>query len=601
MLKTNTQKLFFISFLMLISLVSFCYADTYNDSFTYGTTFVSNGWQYISANGAYPQAPVKYAGIKGFGFNFTSSPPASSSIDIRKNIASTENPFACTYGVSCLSKYMSVRFSFYDGNDTVIQGTHGEIDLKVNNASGSSGTPISILLSYLPASSGLANSTLISFNGATGSQNCSFAYSRYTWHDIYIYFNFAGMKYDAYMDGFTQCTSFTMSGTFNISAIDINSFSDAGDNQQFLINNLKLNNSADVIPVPESHGSHVLFWDDFNYANSLYSQKGWFVYEHGMSINTVLSPINNKLTLIDSAYYAPSHQTGSYPYTFKIGHSQYITSTIFSPVFCSQFTVNVSSSLNDSIGSCMQYTAYNSASAFAYDVALCSNGSMYYIDDSLNQYGLCDGCYAKNTISNMKICTFFSQKKGFPFNSSITQDKVTVTLDNSEYKFLPAYWSDRITNLGGYNFLKTEDARFTIDDYYVYVGTDKDINNINQYYTALYGEDNITVTNIDITKGDALPSDFAETIKAFYWGIGLRSIASRFIAGLFLTLVAVILIVVLSAMSGTQIPAFAYMIVAMLVSAICMYIELYPSWLGVLMIILGLGGLIFSLRTNNAQ
>jgi len=121
------------------------------------------------------------------------------------------------------------------------------------------------------------------------------------------------------------------------------------------------------------------------------------------------------------------------------------------------------------------------------------------------------------------------------------------------------------------------------------IGTDKDTNTIDQYYTDLY----INTTDDDFLLGEGESGDLATAISSIWDDMGLRSLASRIITGLFLMFMLGIFYVGGSLSVKMHPSGIVLGILEILLLILLAYIGLLPYWiLWVLVFVSALIGMI---------
>jgi hypothetical protein len=425
---------------------------------------------------------------------------------------------------------------------------------------------------------------------AHDSYNCSWYITRNEWHDLAVYFDFESLNYRIYQDDELSCSGAISPLDKSIGAIYIYKYGIKETNNYILMDYISMNYTEfsfeEIIP---TNDLLTLFCDDFNYPTSMYSTKGWLVSMPSGAVDTSLAPIDNQLTFYssDSSTKIPSHNTDKTSYLFKIGENVY-TESIFSPVYSSEFYLNLTSEKEDG---CLSYLSTNGYDWVAYDFDICPNGSVYWSNTTdLNKHELCTSCFSANTTTFFKFSTFFKQRDGYPFNSTIAKDKIVVSIDTTEYTLYPDYWdTERITTLGYYSIYKHPDTSFTLDDYCVYIGTDKDVDTIPQFFEPLYNPYQFNESIIVSPE----PVDLIEQIQSLYDILGLKSAGSRILAGLIFLVVCNMVLLYFAFSFNTDIPAIVYAIMNIIGCFALVYVGLIPYWIVIIIAIILIAGLMF--------
>ena len=233
----------------------------------------------------------------------------------------------------------------------------------------------------------------------------------------------------------------------------------------------------------------LLFCDNFNYDEPM-TDMNWIVYDSGLSVDDEFNPTDDELLLNQSyTYYQPYHETGAFPTSYVTSESTAITESFRSPVFSSEFDLKIYDYTATSLINCFAYQTFSPASESVYSIAICPNESIYYYqsDDYVN---LCDSCFTKNIYHTIKINSFFAQEKFNPYNSSIPNNHVSLYVDDvlkgNSFNFI----NNESYALQKYSIIKNYNSNFSIDNYFVMVGTDKYTDTSIYYYENIF--DNVT-------------------------------------------------------------------------------------------------------------
>jgi hypothetical protein len=381
--------------------------------------------------------------------------------------------------------------------------------------------------------------------------------------------------------------------------VDTNEYLNARvDNIIWAIGSVTCNNSV----FDASLRTHILWADNFDYAASMYTEKGWYVFTGSYSIDTDFAPINNKLDLRGSDTILPSHQTGSFPVNYEVGVNGYYLESQYSPVFSSEMDVNITSTHAGIPDACFTYASYSGGNVPIYRIYLCPDKNAYYQADkfnSLNYSLLCTGCVPQNTTFPFKVSTYFAQRRIFPFNSTVLADRVDVFVNGGLAGSINGFLEpnpDLTQFLSIYYIVKNTDAEFIVDNYYVYLGTDKSVNNAAYYYKSL----RVPANQTEQLVAQANTGDMADAIMSMYSLIGLKSAVSRVLVGLFMLTVLLIVVAVLFLSYNASPHPLVMGIVAIIGVIGCVYLQLFPVWIPILIGLFTISGIIFYALSKSA-
>lgn len=328
----------------------------------------------------------------------------------------------------------------------------------------------------------------------------------------------------------------------------------------------------------------VLFCDDFNYNQPL-NDNDWLVYKLDGSINQTFSPINNALNLQGSGGVSPFHEIFYFPVEYILDSSSTLVEDIYSPVWTSQFSLLINNENNTDEDSCLRYDAdgfHNSGWSFLF----CQNGSIMTKQSNLLYKETCTNCFTLNESNDIKIISYFGQRPTFNFNSSVTDDLklfvngVQVDDDNISYIDI------NVDHLVFYNFIKDNTANAIIDDYYVYTGTDTNIDTTANYYRDLYRTDITNATDLGLGIEN---KDLYSGVLAFWYNMGLKSKASRYMGGLILLFLVGLAVYGTSASMGIQPNPLSIGGIMLLFMILEVFLQLLPAWIPIILGILGAG------------
>ena len=126
------------------------------------------------------------------------------------------------------------------------------------------------------------------------------------------------------------------------------------------------------------------------------------------------------------------------------------------------------------------------------------------------------------------------------------------------------------------------------------VGTDKDVSNFDGYFTDFF--DN---RSDEITAYEGGTGDMAEAISTIWDDFGLKSQASKIMAGLFLMFLLAIVMFGLALSQHIQLSPAVLIVVQLFFMILLTYIKLLPIWLPFVVIIVtaGIGAVVFKMGT----
>lgn len=333
----------------------------------------------------------------------------------------------------------------------------------------------------------------------------------------------------------------------------------------------------------------ILFCDNFNYADGLYITKGWSVFNADGSTDTDLTPTNDQLRLLEENVKTPSHETQPFNANYWLSGDTIETSSRYSPVFSSQFKINVSANN-------LTYTAGQDAGKDVYNVKFVNTGSglsIYVLNETRGYRQICTNCIGAGDYVDIKINTYFKQRDVFPFNSTVSTDQVVIYANNTligNQNFIDS----TADYLGYYQFGKTLKDNVSIDDYFVMVGTSKNSDTSLIYYFPLY--DNTTST--ETATGQT--ADLAPAVASIWKDMGLKSTASKVMAGLFLMFMLAIFYIVVMVQRGIEVKTIPLLVLEIFFMILLVYIKLLPIWIPIVIGIMGAGvaALIFKMSSS---
>lgn len=346
-----------------------------------------------------------------------------------------------------------------------------------------------------------------------------------------------------------------------------------------------------------------LFCDDFNYITSMQSTKGWFVRNNDRSLDSAFTPISNELNLRQgSTFKAPSHTTGTFPVDYRTTATTRRITSKFSPIFSTEFELNFANNTNN----VLEFEASSEENQGGYVIRseVNNNGNAsgnmdwFYLNNSasgLEYIKLCGNCTLTETDLNIKINTFFSHRAIFPFNATIPQDTINVYSNN----ILLGTFNTFITTtdyLGFYAITKFSRANFTIDNYVVMAGVDKNVDLSILGFLPLFDEETIEDTFIEGTG----TGDMADALNTIWDDMGLQSVTSKLMAGMFLMFFLALLMVGMAFKTNHPISARVIIIVELFFMILLVFVKLLPIWLPFILVIIaaGIGAVVVKLGTQ---
>lgn len=323
-----------------------------------------------------------------------------------------------------------------------------------------------------------------------------------------------------------------------------------------------------------------LFCDNFDNILPLWPR--WAVPSDSGYINFSYAPIDNELRLIQDRSYNPSHTTNEIPKEYIIGPGRTITDTLYSPVFSSEFIMNLS------YGN-MTYRGAELLNVPAYEFRAVKNNSgtdidFYYYNASEGIYQVfCENCATQDVYTDIKINTYFSQREEYPFNVSLEHDTIDIFINGSLKKSFGQFINPSIKYLKNYQFYKNTLSKFSIDDYYVMIGQDTDVDTTLTFYTPKVSND-----TTDITMGSGT-GDLATAVGTIWDDFGLDSTSSKIMAGLFLMFILAITMIGISIKAGYPISFPILGVLEFFLIILLTYVGLLPIWIPFVMGLLTVG------------
>lgn len=598
-----TATIFFLFFIFPIISYAVSFELPLSDNFDYANAFISNGWLYDNGGCGFsnssPSLPVNGSfGIMGYNncaFSFYRA--------IYQN-------FSEKIGINFVDTSVMLSYSFYDSNDTSLLSTRNEI--KLRKAVILPDDMFIIDNSYLPALAQNENVTKI--RNLMGGENCSFRYSRNQWHDVNIFFDFSEHRYYVLMDNSPYCWGIDLGNDEYdyFGGISISEGRDSLEKNVFYFDNLVLNQSASLLGIaPIEEPYHVLFSDNFNYYNSMYAQKGWLVYDNIGSIDTSYTPKENTLMMNEiNSEYSPSIKLEPFNIVFeKNGYQYAILQTEYTPIMSIEYDFNTPFNVSDMFNDCFSLITDSVKKIRNFEIVFCPNridtgmgemDNIILLRNGTDYAGLSAGDFNNSIMNHVKLTAFFRNRDYFEFNSSINSNYFNLWVNdrqiyNPEHTDFNIPFDSMITDSSDsikYIYLKKYIyANVTIDNFKVYLGTDSEYDNTQDYFTT--PKLKIFESEKNITIGTGKNTDFATSFTSLYGMMGLKSETSRFMAGVIILFISMLLLsgIMMSYMKSINIVFL--MIVAVIEVIFLTYVQLMPIWIIVLFGIFAIGFFIF--------
>ena len=332
-------------------------------------------------------------------------------------------------------------------------------------------------------------------------------------------------------------------------------------------------------------GLPIVFCDDFNYASSLFDTSGWQVITGGQSINATFAPISNKLNLTQAGiFYAPTHILNPFEVDYRTAFDVRVTQSQFSPVFSTELDLLI-------IDGGFRYSARDQNDKLVYilKAELESNGSVSWsyantTTAPITYSVLCNNC-STNTTSTLKVVSSFANDAcNFPFNST-QQDSIEVYMGETQLGSSFLHLDNTSCSANKYEIIKDIINTFIVDNYFVMLGTDKDISNFD-FFVPLF--DNSTMQEIVSPVGES--SEVSVGLEATLQAIGLKTMASRtIISMLFIVIFSILFIMTLvtSKISITGGVIAGMLIIDFLWMILFVIVRMLPAWIIFLYFIIG--------------
>lgn len=338
-----------------------------------------------------------------------------------------------------------------------------------------------------------------------------------------------------------------------------------------------------------------LFCDNFNYNVPLMSNinNRWLIQLGGGQMDTSFSPIDNKLELSDDRNIFPYHETDAFQVSYRPDSGSKFTKHFLSPIFSSEFVLNFANKTDNQFF----YSGFQKQTITAFSIKteidesdgnLSGNMNWYYLNEtqpSTVWLLLCGNCTSSEDDLFIKINSLFKNRPAFPFNSSVKSDRVNIFVDNLLIGSVPKFLDTRTDYIMQYEFGKSSISNYTIDDYFVMVGTDRETETLDQYFTDFFRNDTKIITEI----ADAETGDFAVALNTIWDDMGLISVTSKVIAGLFLMLFMALVMFAMSLSTNHPLSAGVLITVELFLMIFLTFIKLLPIWLPFVVVLVASG------------
>jgi len=389
-------------------------------------------------------------------------------------------------------------------------------------------------------------------------------------------------------------------------------FTDLTDSEVAYLSSIKCSELSSVTFL--SCDFPTLFCDDFNYDVPLMSNTNnrWFIQLGGGSMNATFTPTDNELQLINpQKFMSAYHETDVFDTSYQPDSGSAFTRHFYSPVFSSEFLLDFANTTNsDNI---FEYASYEKQTIVAYiikaeidrnttdDYLGNTSGDMNWYFANQTQPSvtwdlICGNCTSTDIPTVIKINSLFQQRDNFPFNSSIEDDEIRIYADGVLIGTVEDYLDARTEYIMQYEIIKFDVGNFTIDDYYIMVGTDKDVSTFEQYYTDFF----INETVEEVILGTGETGDMATALGTIWDDFGLKSVASRLMAGMFLLFLLAIVMFGASISMHTHLSPTVLIVVELFFIILLTYIKLLPIWLPFVIVLIGagVGAIVFKMGTS---
>lgn len=561
----------------------------FDDSFDYSVEFSSAGYKQSAAGMTPIPSPF---GTNAYGDNTASAPANSEYIrygDEPYNNISLQN---FTRGIMTLE--FDIR-SLGSGNSI---SNNLDVYLRSGNCYGSG---IFSLYWYKQTN----DTWTLTAGGSSGLYNvtsCEWGNipSNFTMHPV-ITLDTLSKTYSVAINGSSKCLNINISDKIEKAGIDCihyGSYHTLTSTSIFYIDNVYASvvssgeGAANETAAPVSCSPPRVFCDNFNYETPLAAKDTypWNVNNLDNSVEYGFSPINNTMQLTSGYYKSPRHFID--PFEVNYPQTSYITvkESDRAPVFTAEFKIRPLSGSNFSY-----YVEDKNLLTVLKLKGVNDTGFMdlYYINSSDGMAQICDKCLVMDSWNTVKINMYFHE-----FHTAYTQAYWNDTLSISQFQVsvdnynssgiwgnFPFYHNESINFKWGI-FLKYAGDRYSIDDYYIYTGTDSLVDNSGDYFIPVFVPPDVT----EVPEAATGTGDMADVIEGFWPSMGIKSMASRIITSLFLMFILAIILFFAGMKAGSGISPVVLLIIEFFFMVLLVYIKLLDWWLPVIIAILAVAG-----------
>jgi len=600
------NKLFFLFLFLLI--IPFAYSDNYNetvcdsdliiinDTFEYSDSFELHGWNHVNVacggNGT-PITPSIYGGGGYFGTNGSTAGctqyPSYTYLNLSTNMNATN------------STYFLMEWDGWIYNDTdpraknVIVGMFAANDHQIGYTS--KYLYNGLVLEFLRDAIDNASSVMArSFNDM---EQAIVTYPNSGWRKAHFKWvsNFETGLISVYEDGVVMLDM--VQGNLHLAPltmIDIAYVNFAGNNvyggiDNFLACGATLSNETTTQP-PDCDFP-LLFCDEFNYGESL-NDHDWIMFNQDSSINTVFSPVNNEVKWNGTEPKALSHEIERFPVTYRTSASETTIFSLYAPVFSNEFSIKISNESGKA--NLIDFKVFDIEDDLCWILRI--NGSQDQTDVNVFNMTLNDFQPFVLDIDtaltyDIKAITQFTHinKTGYRFNTSKGYSTVQFRFGSNSVD-MPVY--SACDSVFYPSIVKTdEESNLTIDDYFMYVGTDTLTDTTDFFIIPLYIPPENT-SFVEETVGGV--TDFSENIDDLWNTFGLFSATSKAIAALLIMMaVGLVLLATMLKVASGHLAAAAFVVVfgELMLMIFFVYIKLLPLWIPIVLGFLALGVTVF--------
>jgi hypothetical protein len=205
---------------------------------------------------------------------------------------------------------------------------------------------------------------------------------------------------------------------------------------------------------------------------------------------------------------------------------------------------------------------------------------------------------AMNEWNFIKACAYFHDFRGVHYNDTFGESYFNVYVSSSNGNIKSAdygLYDNESLNQYLHLFEKEQNDKYKLDDYYVYVGTDKSIDTTPSIVTPLY----IPPGDTEYPEGEGDTGDLFETLDGFWATMGIKSFASRVVMSLFIMLLVAILMVGASFSAGVPLNPIIVLLVEFFLMILLTYLKLLDWWIPLIIGIIGVAGMIMLAVRNN--